>query len=119
MPEVERFEDYALTATVHSHHVEFDVKHVAGETLSPEPAGIVLYELAGAPSTAQTTVVFEDGEPFLNGDVKWDGCSNWNFHTDSIMAHFCGRDQAVGVGRLLDHLYKITEERLETFRSGG
>ncbi len=28
-------------------------------------------------------------EPAFTGAVKWDGCSNWDFSPDDVMAHFC------------------------------
>lgn len=34
--------------------------------------------------------VISDEELRLSGGVKWDGCSNWNYHTDDCLAHFCG-----------------------------
>jgi hypothetical protein len=113
---IERFEDYGIQVAPGGAHVlTFEVKAIIGETVDPPPAGLWLYEIAGSASSAETTTVFEDGELFLDGSIKWDGCSNWDFHTTEIMAHFCGREQAVGVGRLLDHLYQIAKERLATY----
>lgn len=34
--------------------------------------------------------VISDEELRLSGFVKWDGCSNWDYHTEDCMAHFCG-----------------------------
>ncbi len=33
--------------------------------------------------------VISDEELRLSGYVKWDGCSNWDYHTENDMAHFC------------------------------
>lgn len=54
-------------------------------------------------------------ELYLEGSIKWDGCSNWNFCTDACMKHFCGQYHAVGIGRLLHRVYDITIEHLPTF----
>jgi hypothetical protein len=110
---LERFEDYAIRVTIPSTHaLSFVVKVIRGDAI---PSGEWLYEIDGAMSSAETTFDFAAGETFLSGDVKCDGCSNWDFHTEETMSHFCGREQATGVGRLLGHLYQITEERLETW----
>jgi hypothetical protein len=114
--QIERFENYGIKVRQpYSHSLEFEVKAVSGETLDPPPAGLWLYEVAGAASSIETTTAFEEGESFLSGHVKWDGCSNWDFHTGEIMAHFCSRAEAAGVGRLLDHLYQIAKERLASY----
>jgi hypothetical protein len=108
---VERFEDYGIRIVVDSYVVNFEVKEIRGETLEPPPAGLWLYmTIDGA-----TTTVFADGEMFLNGSINWNGSSNWDFNTAECMAYFCGRQQAVGIGRLIDHLYQITKERLPTY----
>lgn len=49
---------------------------------------------------------------FLSGSVKFDGCSNWDFHTDDTLMHFCDQAEAEGLGRLLGRLYQIARERL-------
>lgn len=113
---LERFEDYAISVdTSGTRHIAFTVKVILGETILPEPSGLWLYVIEGADSTADTTTDFGEGETFLSGEVKWDGCSNWDFHTAEIHAHFCDRAQATGIGRLMDHLYQITKERLPTY----
>jgi hypothetical protein len=56
-------------------------------------------------------------KPWLSGDVKWDGCSNWGFYADpvGVMLHFCGRSQAVALGALLDRCYLLALEVLGTW----
>lgn len=51
-------------------------------------------------------------ESFLNGHIKWDGCSNWSFHTDKCMAHFCERDELVAVGTLMSRLWDLAKEKV-------
>lgn len=63
------------------------------------------------------TTSFEEAEQFLSGEIRYDGCSNWNWHTDKCMMHCCGRQAALDIGRLLEHLYDITEQRLPTYNS--
>jgi hypothetical protein len=118
---VEHFKDtYAIRVTLESHWVSFVVKEKVGETLSPPPAGLWLYRRESGSSRSSVddgddTADFDLGEVFLDGTIKWDGCSNWDFHTSDVLIHFCGRRQATGLGRLLDHLYQIAQERLVTY----
>lgn len=102
--ELERFEDYVFTVKVESHWVGFVVK----QQISEKPP---LYK----DPDDQVVETFEAGETFLEGSVKWDGCSNWSIGPKDCMAHFCGRKMATGLGRLMDRLYQITEERLPTY----
>jgi hypothetical protein len=63
----------------------------------------------------EQTPDIEKAEKFLHGGIKWDGCSNWDFHTDQCLAHFCGRKNATSIGRLIDRMYDITKEKLPTY----
>ena len=58
---------------------------------------------------------FGSADTFMSGHIKWDGCANIDFHTDDIMAHFCGRREATSVGRLLDHLYDVAAAKIQNF----
>lgn len=49
----------------------------------------------------------KDGEVYITGSVKWDGCSNWDFHTDKLMLHMCGPDEANELAWLLKQCYAI------------
>lgn len=52
-----------------------------------------------------------EAERFLHGHVKWDGCSNWLFDetAEGLMLHFCSKDGAALIGRLLSRCYEITK----------
>jgi hypothetical protein len=108
---IERFEDYGIVTVPDSHTIEFTVKEITGEHI--EGAGIMpgawLYGANGETSD------FDAAEPFLTGFIKWDGCSNWDFHSRDCMIHFCGRKHATSIGRLMDRLYQIASERMEHY----
>lgn len=108
---IERFEDYGIVASPRSHVIDFTVKEITGEHVSG--AGIMpgawLYGPNGGTSD------FDVAEPFLTGFIKWDGCSNWDFHTDDCLRHFCGKVHATSIGRLMDRLYQIASERVESY----
>lgn len=107
---VEQFEDCVFSVTeINEVELGFKVAKVIG--ISLDQGGIPSYRAEGNGSTDD----FEKAELFLSGSIKWDGCSNWDFHDHDGMAHFCGKNDATGLGRLMDHLYTITSERLTTY----
>lgn len=50
-----------------------------------------------------------DVDLLLSGDVRWDGCSNWN--TESYV-HFCTQEEIVAFGKLLADLWTWASELL-------
>jgi hypothetical protein len=63
----------------------------------------------------ETTNIVEAGL-FLEGHIKWDGCSNWYFtKQDYCMLHFCGRSEAIALGKLMDRMYSIANEEIRDF----
>lgn len=106
---IERFEDYAFVVNeINEAVLGFRVVKIIGHDVND----INFYS-----KDNDTTTDFEAADPFLSGSIKWDGCSNWDFHDHDCMVHFCGRADATSIGRLMDHLYTITSERLDTFDS--
>lgn len=107
---LERFEEYALLIEPDTHVVRFVVKRIVGEHVSGGRAvpGSWTYQ----DINCEFVDDFDSSETFLSGSIKWDGCSNWNFHTDQCMRHFCGRDDATSIGRLMTRLYEIAAERV-------
>lgn len=86
--------------------LEFEVLEVTGETVDN---GKVTGELWFGETTDVTVPDF-----FLQGHIKWDGCSNWSFEEET-MVHFCGFKHATSLGRLMGRMYQITLVELETF----
>lgn len=53
---------------------------------------------------------------FMDGSIKWDGCSNWDFpDVKNCLLHFCGKWHAESLGRLMAKCYEITERRMSQF----
>lgn len=107
----QRFENYAIISKIHenNHVIDFEVKKIIAEDDD------LYFTIKDAICNMDTTSKFEDGEMFLSGTIKWDGCSNWNFNDKKVMIHFCGRKDATSIGRLIDHLYQITKECLPKY----
>ena len=68
----------------------------------------------------QPTDNFEKAETFLEGTVKWDGCSNFEFSAQkNAMLHCCSKDDVVAIGTLLGRIYdcaaRLIPEHKENF----
>ena len=105
---IEEFEGYAYTVEMDSHVIKFVVCKIMGSTDDGE--GRCYHD-----KHCNFVFRFVDAEPFLHGYIKWDGCSNWDWHDRDCMQHFCGREDAVSIGALMNHLYDIAAQRLPTF----
>lgn len=67
----------------------------------------------GYTSSSDCVESIDLAQPFVHGYVRWDGCSNWHFdEQDSIMLHFCSKDEAGNIGRLLERLYEIAAKAI-------
>ena len=53
--------------------------------------------------------VAKDDQKFFSGSIRFDGCSNWHFNGNNCL-HFCGKEDAVKLGNLMELLYKIADK---------
>jgi hypothetical protein len=54
---------------------------------------------------------FDDANVFLSGRIKWDGCADMKFdEQETVMLHFCGRNDVANLGALLPRLYDLAAE---------
>lgn len=79
--------------------VEFKDVHEAN-------ASFVVYQVVSTCMDGET----DNTEFYLNGNIKWDSCSNFNFGDDDVMMHFCGVEAFEKHIRLLEFLYKKSFE---------
>ncbi len=103
------FEDYHITMADHGYIVTFRVVPICswnvkpdGERGEPSSFGFVAGEDREDPSEATAVVKGE-----IHGH---DDCSNWQFDPHGKEMHFCSREQAEGLGRLMGELYRLKEE---------
>ena len=51
---------------------------------------------------------------YIEGYVKWDGCSNWSFNPGrALMVHFCGPSDAEELRTLFLSIYRDAAERMD------
>lgn len=87
-----RAERYMVKAEVHTHHVHFEMYQTQGEMTDGTPA-------------------FQDDPPEwqMEGDVKWDGCSNW-MSGRGCYIHFCEREYLLEFGKVMQACWDWANE---------
>jgi hypothetical protein len=89
--------------------VEFAVYDHECHNMNGEPM-FVKWDATGHPDPVDT--IFE-ARPYLHGEVKWDGCSNWHFdEQDIVMLHGCTRGSVERIGKVLAACWDIAAERI-------
>jgi hypothetical protein len=59
------------------------------------------------------TTLLSEAEIFMEGDIKWDGCSNWTFDpTHGLPIHFCGPNDMEPILNLWRWIYKYAESNI-------
>lgn len=48
----------------------------------------------------------------IEGTIRWDGCSNWDFQADGTMAHFCGLEGVAKFNALMIELYRLASKHI-------
>lgn len=66
------------------------VKFFAAEVTGVEENGVQYYWRKGAKSSEDDTTDFNDAERYIDGSVKWDGCTHINFGDENGYLHLCG-----------------------------
>ena len=70
-----------------------------------------VYERAGATDSMDTTKDLAEAQIFIQGHIKWDGCSNWSFDVqDECMLHCCDRHDLERIGLILATCWDWTAE---------
>jgi hypothetical protein len=49
----------------------------------------------------------------IEGTIKWDGCSNWDFNADGVMPHFCGFSDVLAFHAMMVGLYELAAEHIK------
>jgi hypothetical protein len=107
------YSGYVIEATKsgNDYCVDFKVFEVVGADGRTDAPLFGKKESSGNPAADRHTLDRSEAEVFLHGHVKWDGCSNLHFdEQDRVMLHFCSKQQAGDIGRLLERLYDIAAE---------
>lgn len=87
--------------------VEFVAYRHVGHTTH---GGTPLFAKKGDPTWAPVDTI-EESEPYLHGDVKWDGCSNWSFdEQERCVLHGCNRQDLFNLGEVMARCWDWADE---------
>lgn len=54
-------------------------------------------------------------EHYLKGDIRWDGCSHFNFGNERGYMHLCGKGDYNNMTKVLEALWKEASVRIESW----
>jgi hypothetical protein len=97
---------YAIRYRVERHRIDFAVWNVCYVLDGP-----VEYIDESAASQPAPHPRPEDAVPFMEGQLKWDGCCDLRFPgQDHCMLHFCGAEDGADLGRIMAAVYALGPE---------
>lgn len=81
---IEIFENYEIHYTDYDHYMDFKIYVIVGygKSAKTDEFCIPLYG-------DNLSVKRDDNDTFLEGGIKWDSCSNWDFQTHESLMHCC------------------------------
>lgn len=100
-----------------NYHVDIEAFAVTGEVYSEKgleyDPPMKSFARKGARSSMDTTYELDEAQRVIDGYVKWDGCSDLDFFPDrNGNDHFCGKNNAMGLGLLIGEIYEFARELL-------
>lgn len=98
------------------------VKFFAAEVTGVQEDGTKFYWRKGADSSMGDTSDFNDAERYIDGMVKWDGCSHYNFGDENGYLHLCGAADIEKLGNVVETIYERCGELMkeqETYLQEG
>lgn len=108
----QHFEEHDVTVrwSAFSHHLDFEAKE---DTLQPD--GSHLYSWFDKDGCQEFGSEFERGERFVEGTVKWDGCSHLNFGDKNGYLHLCGARCFNRLTFVLTEMFKMASREVPAF----
>lgn len=87
----------------------FEVFELCGREMNDKP----MLKLKNATNGMDEANSFETASMYMEGHIKWDGCTNYTFPAQNdCMLHECSRKGAKAVAQIWDRLYDLAAERM-------
>jgi len=115
---VKHFPDmnYTVRAKVEESNVTYEIFRISATSLpnAEHPDVTYSWRLNGSRTQPSFADNLDEAEVFVQGYVKWDGCSNWIFpeNTYGCMFHACDKQTLVNIGLILGACHDWTSELL-------
>lgn len=114
--------EFTAVAAVSDLRVGFKVYDIMGygEGATKGVFDVPSWHRAGSNEWPDTVDSLEEAEPYLTGEVRWDGCSNWHFdEQDRLALHACNRDGLTRLGEVMARCWDWAAELLGDKWQGG
>lgn len=101
--------DFTVRITPFSHYVHYDIfnidyfQHVEGEGEVP------FWDRKDSHTNGNGVRSLDEAELYIQGTVKWDGCSDWIFE-DAKLHHGCNREDLARVGDVMAICWEMNDE---------
>ena len=76
---------------------------------------VVYLTKAGADSSMDITEDFDTAERYVDGSVKWDGCSNIEFGDEAGSIHFCGQRDFQKLVWFMQAVFAMAADKIPKF----
>lgn len=86
--------------TGHCTSIEFEAK----EDCYQEDGKEHLYTTFDTLNDGSFTNEFEEGDKYIKGSVKWDGCSHYYFGNEGYL-HLCGKQPIEQISKIIEHIH--------------
>jgi hypothetical protein len=107
--------EYGATVRWEAHTIYLDFKVHAGDQ---QDDGSVTYNYFNEHGGQEFTEDFTKGERYVEGSVKWDGCSHLNFgdgEDNPGYLHMCGGRDFKNLGAILREVFLIASREVPQF----
>ncbi len=74
--------------------------------------GLQNFQKKGSPSSPDYEPDLQKAEMYLEGSIRFDGCSNLRFLREGYL-HFCGKADAIRIGDIMKQLYTMAAEMMQ------
>lgn len=106
--------EFTVVAVPHEFYVEYKIYEIVATehgSVNPDGSEIPLWQMKDTDVRPVPVDKLEEAEVFLEGSVKWDGCSNWKLSAlqQGIALHACDRKGLVRVGEIMARCWDWTE----------
>lgn len=104
---------FTVVAEPHDCHVNYTIYDIEAwnEGSTPNVFDEPMWQRAGSTFGPDPVAALAEAEPYLHGEVKWDGCSNWHFdEQERGMLHGCRRSDVLRFGEVMALCWDWTAE---------
>lgn len=109
----ETFKEYIIKYDKDSAGVSFKAYEIVGHVQSLLGLfDVPIYGRKGGTTSSDTVRDIKEAQTCLEGMVKWDGCSHYNFGEDGYM-HLCGWNNVESFAELCKHIHTKCGEMMK------